>query len=389
MTNLVETDEFTAGIYQLEIADAPEGGVLGIDNVPPRQLANRTLWLKNRLAEHSAAVDPHPQYMTASESDAVIAAAIAALVGSTPAALDTLNELAAALGNDPNFAASLNSAIAARLTQAQADELYATIGSAASVVGKFRNLKIDAIGLNNYNCVITADEVVLENGTNKYITLRAVNKTINANGVVGDPLSIMSARAASTLYFRWLWYSVANGLTATLDASSIAPTAPAGYIAGDYKMLLPGACRTDSSGNTYLMQTSTVGLRTKFVPLAGSNTTALLVAANGALGTFSQTAPTWASVSLGSFIPVSRAASVDVTASAEFNGLAASSYLVSSSNVYAGPRSACPPVIGSNNSVGQTADTISGTIMLESSNLYVASNNTGFALQIIGWEDKD
>ena len=44
--------------------------------------------------------------------------AIAALVASSPAALDTLNELAAALGNDPNFAATMNSALAGKAAKA-------------------------------------------------------------------------------------------------------------------------------------------------------------------------------------------------------------------------------------------------------------------------------
>ena len=43
---------------------------------------------------------------------AVVRAALAALVGSSPAALDTLNELAAALGNDPNFATTMTNALA-------------------------------------------------------------------------------------------------------------------------------------------------------------------------------------------------------------------------------------------------------------------------------------
>ncbi|WP_217390175.1 hypothetical protein [Deefgea piscis] len=41
-----------------------------------------------------------------------VAAAIAALVNSSPAALDTLNELAIALGNDPNFATTMTNALA-------------------------------------------------------------------------------------------------------------------------------------------------------------------------------------------------------------------------------------------------------------------------------------
>lgn len=43
---------------------------------------------------------------------AFVAAALAALVDSSPAALNTLNELAAALGNDANFATTLTNALA-------------------------------------------------------------------------------------------------------------------------------------------------------------------------------------------------------------------------------------------------------------------------------------
>ena len=42
---------------------------------------------------------------------------ISQLVNSSPAALDTLNELAAALGNDPNFATTINNALANMTTQ--------------------------------------------------------------------------------------------------------------------------------------------------------------------------------------------------------------------------------------------------------------------------------
>jgi hypothetical protein len=44
----------------------------------------------------------------------VIAAAIAGVVDSAPGTLDTLNELAAALGDDPNFAATTAAALAAK-----------------------------------------------------------------------------------------------------------------------------------------------------------------------------------------------------------------------------------------------------------------------------------
>lgn len=47
-------------------------------------------------------------------STAFVQAALASLVGSAPGALDTLNELAAALGNDPNLAATMTAALAAK-----------------------------------------------------------------------------------------------------------------------------------------------------------------------------------------------------------------------------------------------------------------------------------
>ncbi|MDA5487860.1 phage tail protein [Yersinia kristensenii] len=50
---------------------------------------------------------------------AFVRAAIAALVASSPAALDTLKELADALGNDPNFAATMTIALAAKMDKAK------------------------------------------------------------------------------------------------------------------------------------------------------------------------------------------------------------------------------------------------------------------------------
>jgi hypothetical protein len=62
------------------------------------------------LSNHLAATDPHPQYTTAAELET----RIAALVASAPATLDTLNELATALGNDPNFATTVTNALAGK-----------------------------------------------------------------------------------------------------------------------------------------------------------------------------------------------------------------------------------------------------------------------------------
>ena len=51
MANLIEISQWEAGIYQFETSDPVMGGPNGIDNRPTRELANRTLWLRNKLTE--------------------------------------------------------------------------------------------------------------------------------------------------------------------------------------------------------------------------------------------------------------------------------------------------------------------------------------------------
>lgn len=170
MADLAEISTWETGIYQFEEADVVQGGPAGIDNVPTRQLANRTLYLKNlvdalgtgkldlsalasqvqaeagtdntkwmtplRVAQAIAAlaaiamasetVAGKVELATVAETitgtdtarathaagvKAAINAAVASLVNSSPTTLDTLNELANALGNDPNFATTMTAAL--------------------------------------------------------------------------------------------------------------------------------------------------------------------------------------------------------------------------------------------------------------------------------------
>ncbi|EQB4303351.1 phage tail protein [Escherichia coli] len=87
---------------------------------------NFSTTINNALAQKaplsSPALTGTPTAPTAAQSvnntqiatTAFVKSAIAAMVGSAPAALDTLNELAAALGNDPNFATTMLNALAGK-----------------------------------------------------------------------------------------------------------------------------------------------------------------------------------------------------------------------------------------------------------------------------------
>ena len=148
MANLPETPQWEDGIYQIEVSDPVLGGPDGISNRQAKQLASRTSYLKQKveksgtdLAAHIAAADPHTQYApkasptftgtptapTPANSDnskklattEFVAKALAALAGSAPETLDTLKELADALGNDPNFATTVLNKLAEKLAKDQ------------------------------------------------------------------------------------------------------------------------------------------------------------------------------------------------------------------------------------------------------------------------------
>ncbi|WP_329505908.1 phage tail protein [Haemophilus parainfluenzae] len=126
MANLTEISNWEDGIYRIETSDPVLGGEEGIANKSIKQLANRTKYLKGQVdninrertgyaTKTSPAFIGVPTAPTAAASTnnaqiattAFVKTAIAALVGSAPAALDTLEELARALAGDANLKATL------------------------------------------------------------------------------------------------------------------------------------------------------------------------------------------------------------------------------------------------------------------------------------------
>ena len=126
MANLTLTRQWVENIYQLETSDPVMGGPDGIDNRQAKELGARTNYLKDQVDTinqdrtgyaHKASPAftgiPTAPTAAAGTNNAQIATtefvktSIAALVGSAPAALDTLEELARALAGDANLKATL------------------------------------------------------------------------------------------------------------------------------------------------------------------------------------------------------------------------------------------------------------------------------------------
>ncbi|HIA2681806.1 TPA: phage tail protein [Escherichia coli] len=127
---------------------------------------NNALALKAPLS--SPALIGTPTAPTAAQSvnntqiatTAFVKSAIAGMVGSAPAALDTLNELAAALGNDPNFATTMLNALAGKqpldntLTNLSGKDvagLLAYLGLGASAFGLTNCVVFSTPGVTNWN----------------------------------------------------------------------------------------------------------------------------------------------------------------------------------------------------------------------------------------------
>lgn len=126
MGKITEQQQWEEDIYLIEKQDKVLGGELGVINVQAKQLANRTKYLKDQVdginrdrtgyaPVASPAFTGIPTAPTASQNTnntqiattEFVKTAIAALVGSAPAALDTLEELARALAGDANLKATL------------------------------------------------------------------------------------------------------------------------------------------------------------------------------------------------------------------------------------------------------------------------------------------
>ena len=141
MGKITEQSQWEDDVYLIEKQDKVLGGELGVINVQAKQLANRTKYLKDQVdiinqdrTGYAQKASPEftgvPTAPTANSgtnntqiaTTAFVKTAIAALVGSAPAALDTLEELARALAGDANLKATLLAEIGKK---ANATDFYA------------------------------------------------------------------------------------------------------------------------------------------------------------------------------------------------------------------------------------------------------------------------
>lgn len=120
-----------------------------------------------------------------------VAAAIAALVNSSPSTLDTLNELAAALGNDPNFATTMTTLIGTKAAKAQNDGFCGEIDTAVN-----RDYVICLRA--PFDCTITGFATKSQSGTCT-ATLKNAGASVVANSVSTTLVNTTSGLSNATV----------------------------------------------------------------------------------------------------------------------------------------------------------------------------------------------
>lgn len=134
---IIPSNSHLEWLHDVEIDTATAGDLI------VRNSAN-TLWENATLAEAGISEVGHDhddRYYTESETDTAISNAIAGLVDTAPATLDTLNELAAALGDDENFATTVTTALSGKSdTSHTHDDIYYTESETDTLLNEKANL---------------------------------------------------------------------------------------------------------------------------------------------------------------------------------------------------------------------------------------------------------
>lgn len=148
-----------------------------------------------------AALDAIDTDMVGRYTKAEVDALIAGLVNGAPGALDTLNELAAALGNDSNFGTTVTTALANRYTKAESDARYVQGTTQTEMVftaGASQTAYTLTTGvINKASALVTVDGVVQP--TSEYsVSMDGLTLTLSEAPPTGAKVRVLALGAAGS-----------------------------------------------------------------------------------------------------------------------------------------------------------------------------------------------
>jgi hypothetical protein len=187
------------------------------------------------------------EVLSESATNAAIANAVASLVNSSPATLDQLNELATALGNDPNFATTIASSLAGK--QALNSNLTFIAGLVTQAWGRGLLTFADAAAFRTYTGTPIQDSV----------TDQVFSETITWTGTAAPGGTATTRfqwfRLGNLVFFqfRFEWTSIGTSITAAqfpFPAGFPAPAQMTGQNVSEVLLFANGGAGTSGLGGS-------------------------------------------------------------------------------------------------------------------------------------------
>ena len=199
------SDYYTKNEVDDRIAGAISGGELNLSNYYTKGEVDEMLTeidVSDQLVDYAKAADVYTKtqidnkgFLTQHQSlagyatESYVNTKVAALVDSSPGALDTLKELATALGNDPNFATTITTEIGKKAnssdvyTKSEVDNAISNVNVSNQLQNYYTKSEIDSKDFTNVsaNPELTGSEVPLTS-----VSIKGVNYIVSSGGGSGE-----------------------------------------------------------------------------------------------------------------------------------------------------------------------------------------------------------
>lgn len=225
---------------QRELVNLVEGAGLTLSAADDSQIlkaiqaiqANANTWIKLSGKPTTIAGFGITDAFTKAETTSAIQQRIADLVASSPAALDTLKELADALGNDPNFATTMTNALAGKASKATTLAGYG-ITDAYAKSGTYSKAEVDA-ALAPLGQASEIKQGTAKVATQEQMLVGADDTTIATPRKLRVGFSILLADAGYIIFPSWL-----GGLIIQWTSGPLVVLGPGGAAARDLSFPIP------------------------------------------------------------------------------------------------------------------------------------------------------
>ena len=224
--------------------NATVGGTLGVTGTTTLGTANiTTATVSSALSVPTPTQDAH----AASKGyvDTEVSSAVATVIDSSPAALDTLNELAAALGDDPNFSATITTSIGTKLPKDGSEAMSGNLDlgtnkvvnvvdptSAQDAATKTYVDTADATKLNLSGGTMTGDITMGANSVTSTATPSTDDELTRkgyVDSILGSATSAATSATAAATSASEAATSASNASTSATNAATSATNAAASY----------------------------------------------------------------------------------------------------------------------------------------------------------------